>query len=172
VVDLFYDLRVLLKFPVRRDVDPCDVVVRLLAFLARDIEVIEPPGDDGDLAAHIIEVILHLERVSCLPEGPGEGVADDGVPDVADVQRAVRVRARVFEDDPTGTALESPVAGLERLTDGLGEECGAEPEVDVGAGGLDPDIAEFGVRREPRCDIGGDLRGGPLLNLCKFERYR
>ncbi|KAF5029335.1 hypothetical protein DSECCO2_649630 [anaerobic digester metagenome] len=53
-VDLLRDLRVLPDRPVRRDVDPGDVMVRLLTPPAGKAEVVESPGDDGDLAAHIV----------------------------------------------------------------------------------------------------------------------
>jgi len=48
------DIRVLPDLPVRRDIDPRDVVIFLLALLTGDAEVIESPGDDGNLAAHIV----------------------------------------------------------------------------------------------------------------------
>ncbi len=53
-VDLFGGPGVLLDLPVCRDVDPGDVVVGLFTLLPGDTEVVKSPGDDGDLAAHIV----------------------------------------------------------------------------------------------------------------------
>ncbi len=64
-----------------------------------------------------------------------------------------------------------PVVGLERLPDRFREERRPEHEVDVGARRFDPDIAEFGVCRDPFGDLGGNLPGWALLALCQFKRY-
>jgi len=52
---------------------------------------VNTPGNDRNLPAHIIHIILDLERVSCLAEASGKGIADDSVPDMAYMKRTVRV---------------------------------------------------------------------------------
>ncbi len=122
VINLFGDLGVLLDPLVRSDIDSRDVVIFLLALLTGDAKVIEPPGDDGDLAAHIVQVILHLKRVPGLPERPGKGVPDDGISDMADVEGTVWVCTGMFEHHPLRVTGELSVAELEGLPDRLREE--------------------------------------------------
>ncbi|KAF5029336.1 hypothetical protein DSECCO2_649640 [anaerobic digester metagenome] len=90
---------------------------------------------------------------------------------MTDVERTVRVCARVLEHHPFSAGGEVPVTGFFRRPDRLREKRGSEPEVDVGAHRPDADIPEIGVRREPCRDIGSDLLGRPPLLLRKFKRY-
>ena len=61
-VDLLGDPRVFLDLPVRRDIDAGDVGILFLAVLLLAVEIVESPDHDGDLTAHVVDIILDLER--------------------------------------------------------------------------------------------------------------
>ena len=68
----------------------------LVAGLA--VHVAEADHDVRDLHAGVVDVVLHAHVTSPVPEHVHEGVAEDGVAQVADVGRLVRVDAGVLDD--------------------------------------------------------------------------
>ena len=67
--------------------------------VATPCEVDEPRDDVGDLDARVVQVVLDLDRVAEECRRADEDVAEDGVAQVADVRRLVRVDVRVLDDD-------------------------------------------------------------------------
>ena len=129
-VDLLGDPCVLLDLPVRRNIHAGNVGILLLSCLYCAVEIVESPDHDRDLAAHVVDIILDLERVAGLSEGAGKRVADDRVPDMPDMEGAVRVRAGVLEHDPRGFLRQVAVAGLDRVPERLADVCIPEDKVD------------------------------------------
>src|SRR5208337_3148843 len=158
-VHLLGDPGVFPDLPVRRYVDTGDVGILLLARLLRAVEVIEPPDHDCNLAAHVVHIILHFERIACFPECPGESVADDRVSYMSHVQRTVRVGARMLKYDPGRFSWERPVTGFHRGLQGFRDEFFAEDEVQVRTFRFN----SYSGKLRIFCQLGSEL-------LCNFHR--
>ena len=104
------------------------------------LELHEPEDDVDDLDAGVVDVVLDLDRLSFISETAGQGVAEAGVPQVADVGGLVGIDVGVLDDDLPLFGGEGGPAGR---ADGLGEDRGlVEPEVEeTGAGDLGFDDA-------------------------------
>ena len=119
-------------------------------------EMGEADDDVRDLDAGIVDVVLDADLpagfVAVAAQEAGEGVAEDGVAEMADVRGFVGVDAGVLDETETGTAeIGVLVAGH-----ALDDEGAVEPDVEVaGAGNLKGG------------DAGqvGELRGQGLLQL-------
>jgi hypothetical protein len=140
-------------------------VERAHVFERHAFEVFESDDHVRHLHARVVDVVVHLDALAVGPEDADEGVADDGVAQVPDVRRLIRVDARVL-DHPLGR-----VRGR-----GL-PDCGREPcqqaravveEVEV-AGARDLDAPDRLVRFEHLLQLLGDgarvaLLAGRLLD--------
>ena len=95
-------------------------------------EVLVPVDEDSELEAPVAEVVVGDDGVVERAEDAGEGVADDGAAEVADVQRLGDVRAAHVDHE--GLQLRSGFEAELRigrdLVNGLGEEAGLNAEVD------------------------------------------
>ncbi len=60
------------------------------------VEMVKSPDHDGNLASHVIDIVLHFEPVACLAERPGKCITDDRVPDMSYMERTIRVGTRMF----------------------------------------------------------------------------
>ena len=71
--------------------------------------------DDCNLTAHIVEIILNIQRIAGFSEGAGQGVANHRISDMAHMEWSVGVGARVFNADTPFLYWKSP----ETRADGL-----------------------------------------------------
>ena len=107
----------------------------------------EADDDVGDLDAGVVDVVLDADLVAALvgvgAEEALEGVAEDGVAEVADVRGLVRVDAGVLDEAEAGAADVGVLVGGD-AADGGGA---VEADVEVaGAGDFDGgDAFEFGA---------------------------
>ena len=74
--------------------------IRDAANLLERLALEHPEADDdvGDLDAGVVDVVLHFDRDAAEPEDAHQGVAERGIPQVADVRRFVRIDRRVLDD--------------------------------------------------------------------------
>ena len=89
--------------------------------------------------------------------GPGQGIADDGGPQVADVHLLSDVRGRVVDDDPLLDLVDRRLGGraFRQLS---GEEVGGEAQVDESGSGDLRGLADVG-ELEVVDDGCGDVAG-------------
>ena len=66
------------------------------------LEVMKADHDVGYLHARVVDVVLHLDLLAERAQHADEGVAQRGVPQMADVGRLVRVDVGVLDDDLFG----------------------------------------------------------------------
>ena len=123
------------------------------------VESLVGPGEHGDLAAGVVDVVVGLDVVARVLEDACERVADDRVACAADVDWSSGIGGGVLDDD-TGVLLGevAEVLGL-GLRDRVFEVLLARQEVHVRALGLDGlDVVVF---REVDLsgDVGGHFRG-------------
>ncbi len=140
-------------------------------------EVDEADDDVGYLNAGVVDVVLYADLVAGLvgvgAEEALEGVAEDGVAEVADVGGLVGVDAGVLDEAEAGTADVGVLVGGD-AADGGGA---VEADVEVaGAGDFDGgDAFELGrpIKRggEFGGEFGGDGAGGFAEALGQFEGY-
>ena len=62
-------------------------------------QIVKADDDIGHLDAGVIDVVLHFDLAAAVAEHADEGVAQDGVAQVADVGGFVGVDVGVFDDD-------------------------------------------------------------------------
>ena len=62
------------------------------------LELPEADDDVRHLDAHVVDVVLRLERRAAEPQGPDERIAERRVAQVTDVRRLVRVDRRMLDD--------------------------------------------------------------------------
>jgi hypothetical protein len=145
-----------LEGPVGRDIDPGNMVVALLTGQGSVRNGAKAPHHDGDLAAHVIDIVLDFKRIPRLPETPAQRVSEDRVPDVPDVKGAVWVGAGVLEDHTLLPARVCTVAGTRGILECPLDDLPAEMEIQVGSKGLDCDIPKILPRCKCLCQLPGD----------------
>ena len=136
------------------------------------LEVGEADDDVGDLDAGVVDVVLDADLPAGF-EGVGaeeacEGVAEDGVAEVADMGGLVGVDAGVLDEAEAGAAEVGVLVGGDAANDG-----GAfEVEVEVaGSGDFDAGDAGKGVGVEGFSKLGGEDAGGFAEALGELEGY-
>ena len=103
------------------------------------LQFAEAHDDVGHLDAGVVDVVLHFDGRAAVAEHAHEGVAERGVPQVADVRRLVRVDGRVLDDGLAGGVGVEPGSGTSSSQPGEREGAAVEKEVQVA------------VRAPPRC---------------------
>ena len=144
--------------------DPLDSGERLL------LEVQEAHHDVGHLDAGVVDVVLDSHVEAAVAQQPHEGVAEAGVPEVADVRGLVRVDARVLDDHVARATLRRPPID-ERLVQVRGDLATLEEQVEVAAA---RHLGPHHVTR--RAQLAGeqlrDLAGLSAQRLGQVERGR
>jgi len=131
------------------------------------IELQEAEDDVDDLDAGVVDVVLDLDPLALELETPGQGVAEAGVAEVADVGGLVRVDVGVLDDDLGLVGAECRAAGQ---ADDLGEDSGlVEPEIEEAAAG-ELGLDDTGDRGEQGSGLLGDRPGRFLELLGQLER--
>ena len=82
------------------------------------LQLPEPDDDVGDLHAHVVDVVLRLNRRAPKPQRPHQRVAQGGVAQVTDVRRLVRVDRRMLDD----CFLRGRAVGLDLLPEARNEK--------------------------------------------------
>ena len=98
--DLLLDLGVRLHHLVGLLVVHHQAVVGLVALDGGDVlrpDVLQPPGQQHDLLADVVDIVLGGDVVTVGAHASGQRVADDGVAGPADVDRAGRVHRGVLQ---------------------------------------------------------------------------
>jgi hypothetical protein len=68
--------------------------------------VVEADDDIGDLDAGVVDVVLDFDGAAIGAQHADEGIAEDGVAEVADVGGFIGVDVGVFDDDLAGGLLQ------------------------------------------------------------------
>ncbi len=134
--------------------------------LAADV----PEADDqvGDLDARVVDVVLHLDFPSEPLEETHQGVAEDGVAQMADVGRLVRVDVRVLDDD---LALVPRRFRFRAREQGAQENVAIEERVEV-TRPRDLDSFDAGGRNDRAGHGAGDVARRLLERASQFETHR
>ena len=131
------------------------------------IEVFLPADEQfAELRAPVADVIVGDNAVAEQPERLGQGIAENGRADVADVHRLGHVGRRVVDDDRArlgGGAVKKMLA-LGRADEGIGEGVGLEPEIEKTRPGDIDRLAAVGDV-ELLDDLGGEFAGVELVAL-------
>ena len=85
--------------------------------------------DVGDLDARVVDVVLHLHPVAEEPQGARQAVAQNGIAEVADVGRLVRVDVGVLDQDRVARGGRGRRAQLSRQAAGRGAAIEVQVEV-------------------------------------------
>ena len=116
------------------------------------LELHQAVDDVHDLDAGVVEIVLDLDGFPLGPEAPDEGVAQAGVPEMADVGRFVGVDVRMLDDDLPFLRTEGAPAGRSET---FGEKrVRVQKQVDEAGPG---DFQARNPRRDP--DLGRHFLG-------------
>ena len=159
----------------REVVEPFAAVVqRLLGIAAQDFfealtpNLPEPDDQVGNLDSGVVDIVLRLDPPAEPLEKPDQGIAEDGVAEMADVRGFIGVDVGVFDDD---LALVGRWRG--RCARQLGaQKCVAiEESVEV-TGPRDLDAFDPASGHKRRGDRGGDVARRPFQYPGEFETDR
>ena len=127
-------------------------------------------GDDdvGDLHAGVVDVVLRLDAVAEPLQAADEGVAHDGVAEVADVRGLVRIDVRVLDDDALAAVASRRHDGADVRRR---ERAAVEAEVEV-AGTLDADRLHERRQGHPVRQRLRDLARLSFERLRQLQRHR
>src|SRR5659263_667476 len=107
-----------------------DRIIFLFGFIK--LEILKSPDNHCDLTPHIINIILRLHVISGALEDPGKGIAYYGIPDVTDMQRAVRICRCVLQDYfPLFVQVPEILPVMKHGKDGFIQEGAAYEKVDI-----------------------------------------
>ena len=129
-------------------------------------DVLQADDDVGDLDAGVVDVVLDVDLFAGGAEEANEGVAEDGIAEMADVRGLVGVNAGVLDD---GAALVAG-CGLDFVAcgEGFGGGGAIEAGVDV-SGACNFESSEAGDGAERGDDFLGNLAGSFFETAGQFE---
>src|SRR4030042_3356946 len=90
------------------------------------VEIIKSPDNDGDLAPHVVDIVLYFKPVPCFAEDPGKCVANYRVSDMTDMEGTIRVCTGMFEHDTDSFFCKRTISGFYRGLPGFRKICGIQ----------------------------------------------